>query len=40
MDQASEAKKFIKINSDDRRTARSLRQMAGRYTRVGSTAMD
>jgi hypothetical protein len=39
MDQASEAKTFLKINSEDR-IARSLRQMAGRYTRVGSTAME
>lgn len=34
IDQASEAKNFLKIKSEDRRTMRSLRQMAGRYKEV------
>jgi len=40
IDQASEAKKFLKIKSEDRRRVRSLRQMAGRYKSVGSTAVE
>jgi len=39
-DQASEDKKFLKMKLENRRTVRSLRQMAGKYTRFGSTAVE
>jgi hypothetical protein len=34
IDQAGEAKNFLKIKSEDRRTVRSLSHMAGRYKEV------
>ena len=39
-DQASEAKKILKIKSEDKRRERSLRHTSGRYRRVGRTAVD